>query len=829
MSQQFPHQHSYPLSPLTLEDHESGVAVAGGGGGDDQSIATGMSALSYNSHQTSASKRSILGDALLILRGINPKDVIPEEGEENQRNDILENKTSFESAVQTEEDIILGKSVVLSKSSRDGMPNGTRSANLNNHTSSSAGGGGGGGVRFMNVPPPTRSSASGGMMHLSEMSERSDTTTGTAMTYIDFLKDDYRTMTYGRRIALFLMKKYKWYYPRLVKQTNTKPNTDATTVEQELPPEEEEVIEPMHPLLAASIQEQLKRNRRTSKNPLSPKKKKSFVSYRDLVVAASKSAEEDDDFEVEEDDKDPNIADLRLCHSNTSQNSVEEQRLLLDGQYPFTHSRRESPTLEKAWAYFDHVALSRYVLPPPKVVEKKKCLLTRIIRKVCCKANKKLERAEPGERVRPTALYQPLFTPHNQLGDFGLGIGLYFSTLRAITVITLLATILNIPNFIYYASSEYTPGISNFNSTTTGLLSSVPKQLQGSAICTDVSWVICPECNTTTSVAPHLYFPNNRRAYGYDGATGRNVSDVFYLRNNCATPSIQTSMINYATIILFLVGTIGLNIYLQKMEVAFDEDEQTAQDYSILISNPPGDATNPEEWHTFFKDNFGIHVTACTVAVDNDLLVRSLVERREILRQIEMLVEPGTSLDTLTLAGIAAKVEKERTFFGHVLAIVVRGIPELFARLTVLTAKVQGLAQQDYPATNVFVTFETEAAQRQVLAAYNLGSIDVRRNNIKKLSNPQHLFRGQLILRVKEPDEPNTIRWQDLNVTTKAKLKQQLMTILATFGAIVLIAYLVYILNNNEKSLRYTAFAIAICNSVFPRKSIVVSLFHFLK
>jgi hypothetical protein len=253
------------------------------------------------------------------------------------------------------------------------------------------------------------------------------------------------------------------------------------------------------------------------------------------------------------------------------------------------------------------------------------------------------------------------------------------------------------------------------------------------------------------------------------------------------------------------------------MEVAFDEDEQTAQDYSIVVSNPPGDATDPEEWHIFFRDAFdGAHVTACTVAVDNDLLVRSLVERREKLRQIEMLVEPGTSLDTLTLAGLAAKQERERKFFGYLLALVVPGLPELFARLTVLTAKVQGLAQQDYPATNIFVTFETERAQRQVLSAYNLGSLDIKRNHVSKISNPKHLFRGQYILKIKEPDEPNTVRWQDLNVTAKAKMKQQLLTIFATFAAIALIAYLVYTLNNNDRSLQYTAFAIAICNSIFP-------------
>jgi hypothetical protein len=75
------------------------------------------------------------------------------------------------------------------------------------------------------------------------------------------------------------------------------------------------------------------------------------------------------------------------------------------------------------------------------------------------------------------------------------------------------------------------------------------------------------------------------------------------------------------------------------------------------------------------------------------LLVRSLVERREILRKIEMMVEPGTSLDTLNLARIAAKIEFERKVLGSHLAKFVPGVPELFGRVVVLNARVQGLGK----------------------------------------------------------------------------------------------------------------------------------------
>jgi len=207
----------------------------------------------------------------------------------------------------------------------------------------------------------------------------------------------------------------------------------------------------------------------------------------------------------------------------------------------------------------------------------KKCLLTRIYRKLFCKANKQLKRAEPGERELPTALYEPLFTPHKQLGDFGLGLGLYFSTLRAITVLMLVAGLLNIPNFLYFNSPDYQADVSNFDSFRNDTIGN--RMLLGSAVCTDVSWVVCPDCvdavnansTTTTSSSTKRYFDDSRRAYGIHQTTLLNES-VFFLRNNCNPDNVQAAMVNYATLVLVMVGTILLNMYLRRMEIAYDED-----------------------------------------------------------------------------------------------------------------------------------------------------------------------------------------------------------------------------------------------------------------
>lgn len=75
------------------------------------------------------------------------------------------------------------------------------------------------------------------------------------------------------------------------------------------------------------------------------------------------------------------------------------------------------------------------------------------------------------------------------------------------------------------------------------------------------------------------------------------------LKNDCDGTVRQLGAVNFITVILLLIATTLLGEYLRRQEVQFDEDEQTAQDYSIRITNPPADATDPEEWRRFFLEN----------------------------------------------------------------------------------------------------------------------------------------------------------------------------------------------------------------------------------
>lgn len=147
----------------------------------------------------------------------------------------------------------------------------------------------------------------------------SDCSTKSSQDSIDFLKDDKREMTFGRRIALSLINK-RWYNP---------------------------------------------------KAGLDP----------------------------------PDNFEMAIRRASTSSSKIDD----FDAMMSNTH-----PNLEKSWAYFEHVALYRYLVPQEERDGKGKSMFARVWSVLSGKT--KLERAEPGENEDPTRLYHPLMTPHSQLG-----------------------------------------------------------------------------------------------------------------------------------------------------------------------------------------------------------------------------------------------------------------------------------------------------------------------------------------------------------------------------------------------------------------------------
>ena len=467
--------------------------------------------------------------------------------------------------------------------------------------------------------------------------------------------------------------------------------------------------------------------------------------------------------------------------------------------------KMDLPSLSKGWAYFEHVVLSRYVVMPHNV-DTTEMTMWQKFKYSLTNYEEKLERAQPGEKKRKTRLYDPIATPHRQLGDFGLGFGLYFSTLRAIGYMNLLAGLMSLFSFYYFASDKYF------------LLDLSTALLRGSAICTRTEYVPCIDCDcddqgaensqswyrapercaNTFSSLPlldevHAFdadvaFGSQNQSISTDFAVAPLSNITLVVKNRCLEQDgilLKLGFINYGVMLFLVFAIIYMGFYLEEEAVKFDEDEQTAQDYSIIVTNPPPRATDPEEWREYFESNFeGVKVAAITCAVNNDLLVKSLVRRREILRNLELCLEPGTPMDIDHLALLAAKEVRRYGIIHRLFHMILPAVPELLSQLVALNTRIKGLAQLSYPCTNVYVTFETERDQRFVLSKLTVGRLHVWKNNAKALEDKRYLFQGNKVLKVNESVEPDTVRWKDLNVGFIHRMQQIFLANLFTGGSI---------------------------------------------
>ena len=538
---------------------------------------------------------------------------------------------------------------------------------------------------------------------------------------IDFSKDASHTMTFSRRIALYLMNRFKWYNPRL--GSTAASNKDLTS---------------------------------TSMG----------------VMDTSMNA--------------PNVT------------TMEEGNML---SFRTFGRPTDDPSLQEAWEYFEHYTLPRHrdidtvkdddMADNTSDSHEERNYCSRHCSKKCQSKTIDLQSVEPGDRKYPSLLYSPILTPLNQMGDFGIGFGLYFCTLRGIALLSFLAGILNIPNLLYYAGPDYSQNQEGGD---------VPWFLRGSAACNVQKWVPCPTCKASD------FTRAEERFVQVDGFG-------FALKNMCDGATYQMGMINFGSTLLFILGMIVLGCYLDHMEVIFDEDEQTTQDYSIVISNPPKDAYDEGEWKSFFESNFvGCHVTCCTVGVHNDQFLKSLVTRRKILQCIEENLGPDFDMSLSHLSSIASKMKKERSLLKSLYDKVFGGVPEKFEALVKCESEIIELASESRPVTNVFVTFEKEEIQRSVLKKMMLPQSSIENNKKADLPNQSLLFRDR-VLDVKEAAEPDTLRWDELNPTRKDTAKKALSTI-SVCGVIVLVALVVQSLYGVNQS--YATLVIAFSNYFFP-------------
>lgn len=459
----------------------------------------------------------------------------------------------------------------------------------------------------------------------------------------------------------------------------------------------------------------------------------------------------------------------------------------------------------QAWAYYEHITLARYFSDATGNDRKK-------------------TRAEPGEMERETELYNPFTTPESDLNAWGIGVGLYFSTLRVVAVILIVAGLINIPSILYYAGPEYSGGQNGVSSFS----------LIGSAVCTQLEWVVCADCPEDEWNDS----PEEQNRYGTTSVDGSPI--ILVLRNACVGAQLSQGMVNLATL-FFLIICFGLLACFQRArEVRFDEDKLSATDYSLVVKNPPKDAFDPDEWRDFFSQFAEKQVTCVTVALNNDQLIWKLTLRRLFRNQLRLQLPKNVDLEDEDLVRNAvAQLEKEweseaKGCFSRVAGCTILPILRLFGmflqpnvlvdRIFKLTEEIKELQKKHYDVCQVFVTFETEAGQRTAMSALTVpGKLDIRMNNTGRVA-PSALYNGR-VLSVEEPTEPNAVRWLDIQVPKARKLLFRFINLAITVGLISFAGFIVKKIRDTAGP-ALSAIFVTIFNSSIPQVLKLLMLFE---
>ena len=560
----------------------------------------------------------------------------------------------------------------------------------------------------------------------------------------DLYGDDTSDMTYGRRIARYLSR-YSWYYPY----------------------------------------------------------RKHEEKFREAAAAARQL---DGDFEP--------------VNSNADGTRSHQEHCDKPEHISFRDGDVKPPSLDAAWAYFEHSVLPRHFVRPEDVASasagptstsssetgvrgpltKAASVFTMNLQST----NDKYQRAEPGETERPTALYPIWDTPEEQLADFGVGVGLYFNSLKVLAIILAIAGLICIPAMQFYSSSEYSAN------QQAGLFEG---GLSGSAICTDARWVACPTCQPDDW---QTSFPAVGDRYAFiENSDGTRLN--FIKRNFCQV-RLHPGLFLFIALLFLTVTFYFYGVATRRKEVEFDEAQQTTTDYSVEVMHPPKDARDPTEWKHFFeKASGGGHVTVCTIALDNEELVRALLTRRMKLMHLEMMLPSAMKLARRSKLKEQIDTMPPMSWWKrlYMSGMHMAFSPKMvYSQILALEKRIEELSKKVYDVSHVFVTFETEHAQRKALMALDTPFQNVKKNNLQAI--PEELrFRGKHVLWIQEPAEPDAVRWQDLEETKLQRLKQQSATLFLTLlcvgggGAIIAAA--------RRRSAAAAAIVIIILNSGVPQ------------
>lgn len=249
---------------------------------------------------------------------------------------------------------------------------------------------------------------------------------------------------------------------------------------------------------------------------------------------------------------------------------------------------------------------------------------------------------------------------------------------------------------------------------------------------------------------------------------------------------------------------------------------------------------------SFRNEKFGFFsvlssVTAVTVGLNNELMLRLLIARRTHRNTLRLMLPKGIDMDDEDAVRIAvSELVREREgeptgCMWKIFSVTILPILQLFNyllppevlvdRVFSLTERIKDLQKEKYSVSRVFVTFETEEFARTALETLSVPLIDVLMGNSGKY---QHLtFHGKL-LHVEVPAEPSAIRWLNLSSSYYNKLSMRAINFVVTIGVVAFCGFIVSLIRfrNGEGNAWVAASMISIFNVLIPMIIKILMIFE---
>ena len=368
--------------------------------------------------------------------------------------------------------------------------------------------------------------------------------------------------------------------------------------------------------------------------------------------------------------------------------------------------------------------------------------------------------AQPGETQSVASggvveRYDPWWAPSEQLDEFGIGISIYFRTLKAFAVIYLITGGINIMAMMANERD-------------------------------------CNPENEELGLMRGTVWQGGKPGQEYTLTDDQAVGLA-----ECLTLDGQV-LADILVVIAFIIFIILINQFEDNIILQIDLDQQTTQDYSVWVRNPPADFCDPKDYYEFFS-KFG-EVCFITVAKNNGDLIDALSERKALMERIADLRDAGFTIENQNA---------NRTWLRWLMMQMgsVTCMAAMEERIKVLNVDIEALAQKEYVPWRVFVIFNREEDQQYCLSKLNFfqgTELGVDKNITFKNMN----------LYVEEAPEPSSVKYTSSHFTTNYKHLTWVVSFLFS-GGLIVCGFLV-IQNMVKTAPETVALFVSLLNSVLP-------------